>query len=144
MSQRRRERAYEIIWLIRRTFRAMGVKADEYLADADLSVADRAVLEFLHPQLELSVPEIARRYDVSRQHVQVTVNALVTKGLLRSVENPKHKRSRLMRLSGLGRDTFEEIRRNESAVVDRIFRDVPDDALETTHETLKALLQNLR
>jgi DNA-binding MarR family transcriptional regulator len=144
MSQRRRERAYEITWLIRRTFRAMGARADEYLADAELSVADRAVMEFLHPRRELSVPEIARRYDVSRQHVQVTVNALVTKGLLRSVENPKHKRSRLMRLSRLGRNTFEEIRRNESAVVDRIFRDVPDDALETTHETLKALLQNLR
>jgi len=144
MSQRRRERAYEITWLIRRTFRAMGARADEYLADAELSVADRAVMEFLHPRRELSVPEIARRYDVSRQHVQVTVNALVTKGLLRSVENPKHKRSRLMRLSRLGRNTFEEIRRNESAVIDRIFRDVPDDALETTHETLKALLQNLR
>jgi len=144
MMSRRREQAYEITWLIRRVFRAMAAKADEYLADAELSVADRAVLEFLHPRHELSVPEIARRYDVSRQHVQVTVNALVKKGLLRSVENPKHKRSRLMRLSSLGRDTFDEIRRNESTVVDRIFRDVPDDALGTTHETLRTLLQNLR
>ena len=55
----------------------MGAQADDYLADTGLSAADRAVMEFLYPEEELSVPDIARRYDVSRQHVQVTVNGLV-------------------------------------------------------------------
>lgn len=143
MAQQRFDRAYEVTWLIRRLFRAMGARADDYLADADLSAADRAVMEFLYPQHELSVPEIARRYDVSRQHVQVTVNALLVKGLLRSVDNPKHKRSRLIRLSSLGRDSFDEIRRNESVIVEQIFDDVSDEALEATRETLKGLLQKL-
>jgi len=144
MAQQRFDRAYEVTWLIRRLFRAMGARADDYLADADLSAADRAVMEFLYPQHELSVPEIARRYDVSRQHVQVTVNALLVKGLLRSVDNPKHKRSRLIRLSSLGRDSFDEIRRNESVIVEQIFDDVSDEALEATRETLKGLLKKLR
>lgn len=143
MAQQRAAKSYEVIWLIRRLFRAMAAQADEYLADAELSAADRAVMEFLYPQHELSVPEIARRYKVSRQHVQVTVNALVTRGMLRSLENPQHKRSRLIRLSGLGRDTFNEIRHNEAAIVERIFSGISADALETTHATLNALLKEL-
>jgi len=144
MPQQNTDSAYEVTWLIRRLFRAMGAQADDYLADSGLSAADRAVMEFLYPEDELSVPDIARRYDVSRQHVQVTVNGLVNKGLVRSVPNPKHKRSRLIRLSRLGRDSFAEIRRNESAVVQHLFAGVSDDALETTRTTLTTLLNKIR
>ena len=143
MSAKRADRAYEITWLIRRLFRAMAAEADRYLADSDLSAADRAVMEFLYPEEQLSVPDIARRYDVSRQHVQVTVNNLLQRGLLRSIENPKHKRSRLIRLSSLGRDSFAEIRRNEAALIDQLFADIPDAALATTHLTLESLHEKL-
>ena len=143
MPQHQTEKAYEVTWLVRRLFRAMAAQADDYLADANLSVADRAIMEFLYPREELSVPDIARRYDVYRQHVQVTVNGLVARGLLRSVANPRHKRSRLIRLSALGRDSFEEIRRNESAVVQHLFDSISDDALNTTQATLKALLKKI-
>jgi DNA-binding MarR family transcriptional regulator len=144
MPQQNIDRAYEVTWLIRRLFRAMGAQADDYLADTGLSAADRAVMEFLYPEEELSVPDIARRYDVSRQHVQVTVNGLVSKGLVRSIPNPKHKRSRLIRLSSLGRDSFEEIRRSEIAVVQHLFGGISDDALNTTQATLTALLKKIR
>jgi len=143
MSKARESRSYEVTWLVRRLFRAMTVAANRYLADADLSAADRAVMEFLYPDIELSVPDVARRYDVSRQHVQVTVNALIARGLLRSVPNPRHKRSRLIRLSAPGRDCFAEIRRNEGEVIERLFADVPNDAIETTRDTLRTALQNL-
>jgi DNA-binding MarR family transcriptional regulator len=142
MSTPRIDRAYEVTWLVRRLFRALAAEADRYLADVELSAADRAVMEFLHPRHELSVPEIARRYSVSRQHVQVIVNALVARGLLRSAENPQHKRSRLIRLSDEGRIAFNEIRQNEAAVIEQIFCDVSDDALEITRKTLQALLKN--
>lgn len=144
MPQQKADKAYEVIWLIRRLFRAMAAQADDYLADAELSAADRAVMEFLYPHDELSVPDIARRYDVSRQHVQVTVNQLVARGLLRSIANPRHKRSRLIRLSGLGRETFAEIRRNESAIVQRLFDGISDDALSATQTTLSTLLNKIR
>ena len=138
------ENAYEVTWLVRRLFRAMAAEADRYLAESELSAADRAVMEFLYPEEGLSVPDIARRYDVSRQHVQVTVNGLIQRGLLRGDANPKHKRSRLIRLSDLGRASFEEIRRNESVVIDRLFAGISEEALTTTGETLKTLLQQMR
>jgi DNA-binding MarR family transcriptional regulator len=144
MTTQRPDQTYEVTWLIRRLFRAMSARADQYLAEADLSAADRAVMEFLTTSDALSVPEIARRYDVSRQHIQVTVNALLAKGLLRSVDNPKHKRSRLVRLSSLGRDSFEEIRRNETAVIEELFADIPDQSLAITQDTLASVLKRLR
>jgi DNA-binding MarR family transcriptional regulator len=144
MTTQRLDQTYEVTWLIRRLFRAMGARADQYLAEAELTAADRAVMEFLYMSDALSVPEIARRYNVSRQHIQVTVNALLARGLLRSVENPKHQRSRLVRLSSLGRDSFEEIRRNETAFVEKIFADIADESLFVTKATLASLLQRLQ
>ena len=138
------EQAYEITWLIRRVFRAMASAADQYLEDSGLSAADRAVMEFLYPDEQLSVPDIARRYDVSRQHVQVTVNSLVKRGLLRFDVNPRHKRSKLVRLSELGRESFAEIRRNEEAIVERLFGGIPGDALLATQQTLQSLHDKLK
>ena len=144
MPTSRRAIAYEITWLVRRLFRTMAAAADDYLEDADLSAAERAVMEFLYPDQKLTVPAIAARYDVSRQHVQVLVNGLVQKGLVRAEINPQHKRSPLIRLSALGRDSFAEIRDNETAVIDRVFRGVSGDALKTTRETLETIYQHLK
>jgi DNA-binding MarR family transcriptional regulator len=144
MTAARNDQAYEVTWLVRRLFRAMGARANLYLADSDLTANDRAVMEFLYASDPLSVPDIARRYDVSRQHIQITVNALLERGLLRSIENPNHKRSRLLRLSSLGRDTFEEIRRNEAALISDALETISDEALATTRATLASLLHHFR
>ena len=136
--------AYNVTWLVRRLFRAMAELADQYLHDAGLTVADRAVMEFLYPDAELSVPDIARRYQVSRQHVQVTVNGLVERGLLNGTENPRHKRSPLIRLSDLGRATFDEIRNRESTLLDELFSGIEIADIATTKRTLEALLTKLR
>ncbi|MEJ2127289.1 MAG: MarR family transcriptional regulator [Woeseiaceae bacterium] len=138
------EQAYEITWLIRRVFRGMATAADRYLEESGLSAADRAVMEFLYPEQQLSVPDIARRYQVSRQHVQVTVNSLLQRGLLTSTTNPKHKRSRLIALSQLGRKSFAEIRRNETAEIDKLFAGISAEALDVTRETLTSLYDQLK
>lgn len=135
--------AYRLTWLVRRLFRAMAERADAYLGDAGLTAADRAVMEFLDPHAELSVPDIARRYQVSRQHVQVTVNRLLERGLVRSGDNPRHKRSPLIRLSELGRSTFAEIRANEGRLLDQLFADIEIADIATTRRTLEHLLDRL-
>jgi DNA-binding MarR family transcriptional regulator len=130
---------YEVTWLVRRLFRAMAQVADGCLRVHGLSAADRAVLEFLYPDTALSVPEIARRYQVSRQHVQVTVNRLVQEGFLETQANPRHKRSPLIALTRIGRDTFTKIRHVETKHVDAMFAGIPDDDVETTRRTLEAI-----
>ena len=135
---------YEITWLIRRVFRALAARADQYLAESGLTAAERAVLEFLHPDQALSVPAIARRYDVSRQHIQVTVNGLIDKGLVRRGENPRHKRSALIRLTGEGQNLFVRIRDNEAQIITALFAGITDPDLEATHRTLRTLYTNLK
>lgn len=135
--------AYKVTWLIRRLFRAMADTANVYLHDAGLTAADRAILEFLHPDAELTVPQIARRYQVSRQHVQVTINGLLDKGLVRSTVNPQHKRSTLMQLTDAGRETFASIRATETRVIDELFSNVEIADVATTRRTLETLLGRL-
>jgi len=136
--------AYKVTWLIRRLFRAMAERADNYLRDSGLTAADRAVMEFLYPDAQLTVPDIARRHQVSRQHVQVTANRLLEEGLLCSDSNPQHKRSPLLRLSDLGNDTFTEIRRNESVLLDELYSDIEIADIATTRRTLEALLGHIK
>lgn len=136
--------AYKVTWLIRRLFRAMADAANAYLRDTGLTAADRAILEFLHPDAALTVPQIARRYQVSRQHVQVTINGLVDRGLVLSTVNPQHKRSALMQLSDAGRETFARIRATETRVIDELFSNVEIADVATTKRTLEMLLNRLQ
>ena len=140
MAESNTDTGYEVIWLVRRLFRSLADTADNYLKDDDLTAADRAVMEFLYPNEKLSVPSIAGKYRVSRQHVQVTVNRLRSTGLVRAETNPHHKRSQLIRLSGLGRETFAEIRRNEAAIVRKLFADLAQDEIDVTRRSLQTLL----
>ena len=134
---------YQITWLVRRLFRALAGMADEYLGELGITAADRAVLEFLSLGEPLPVPEIAARYDVSRQHVQVTVNRLLDKGLVTVKPNPSHKRSPLIAISTDGRHLFSRIRRREKKLVDDLFRDIPASSQQATRRTLQKLYARL-
>jgi len=134
---------YEIVWLVRRLFRALAQKAGENLAGKGISVADRAVMEFLNPDARLSVPEIAARYQVSRQHVQATVNSLLGKGLVVARNNPRHKRSPLIALTPKGRKLFGAVLDADAAAVEALFADLPRDQVEITRQTLQHLFSKL-
>lgn len=135
--------AYQIVWLIRRLFRALAQKSDDNLHDLGISVADRAVMEFLHPDETLSVPEIAERYQVSRQHVQVTVNNLSDAGILVAEVNPRHKRSPLIALTNKGKRMFRTIRTRDTKIIKRLFSNVPEKDRRITQKTLETLLAEL-
>jgi len=134
---------YQVVWLVRRLFRALAQKAGENLGQYELTVADRAVMEFLYPHEQLSVPEIASRYRVSRQHVQVTVNSLRDTGLLESRPNPRHKRSSLMKLSDNGGELFARILEKDTETVEMLFSEIPVEDRKATRRTLETLLREL-
>lgn len=136
--------AYQIIWLTRRLFRALAQKSDASLQDLGISVADRAVMEFLYPDGQLSVPEIAERYQVSRQHVQVTVNGLLQGGILVTKSNPRHKRSPLITLTSKGKGMFGVIRTRDKKAVKELFSKIPLKDQSVTQKTLAALLAELK
>jgi len=135
--------AYQIIWLTRRLFRALAQKSDDSLQDLGISVADRAVMEFLHPDQTLSVPEIAERYQVSRQHVQVTVNSLSDARILVAKVNPRHKRSPLISLTDKGKTMFRRIKTRDTRIIKTLFSSVTEQDRRITRKTLATLLTEL-
>jgi len=56
-----------------------------------------------------TVPDMARSRPVSRQHCQTIVNSLEVQGLVEFVENPKHKRSQLVRVTRSGRAHYARL-----------------------------------
>jgi DNA-binding MarR family transcriptional regulator len=57
-----------------------------------------------------TVPELARARPVSRQHCQTIANGLVEQGLAEFVDNPRHKKSKLLRITKKGRARYEAMR----------------------------------
>jgi DNA-binding MarR family transcriptional regulator len=69
------------------------------------------VLRSLIKEGEQTVPEMARTRPVSRQHCQTICNALEAQGLVEFIENPKHKKSKLVRATKKGRDRFQSMKK---------------------------------
>jgi DNA-binding MarR family transcriptional regulator len=134
---------YKIIWLIRRLFRALSQKSSENLEGFGISVADRAVMEFLYPDKRLSVPEIAEKYNVSRQHVQVTVNSLLESKLTVTKDNPRHKRSPHIMLNAKGRELFNSVLKKDEEAVELLFSHISKNKVQITRQTLQSLLNEL-
>jgi len=137
------EALYQVIWLIRRLFRALAQKSSENLSAFGISVADRAVMEFLYPEKKMSVPEIAEQYKVSRQHVQATVNSLHAQGLVETHDNPRHKRSSHIQLTEKGRKLFATVLRKDEQVIQQLFSHLSESDVQITHRTLKSILVKL-
>jgi DNA-binding MarR family transcriptional regulator len=66
----------------------------------------------------MTVPEMARTRPISRQHCQTMCNALEAQGLVEFVDNPKHKRSKLVRPTKKGRARFESMRKQFAVLHD--------------------------
>ena len=143
MSKAVKSEPYQVIWLIRRLFRALSQKSNEILEGLGISVADRAVMEFLYPDKMLSVPEIAEQYKVSRQHIQATVNSLLEAGLVVTKDNPRHKRSPFIVLNAKGRELFGEILRKDEEAVEVLFSRISKSSVRVTRQTLQSLLNEL-
>jgi predicted DNA-binding transcriptional regulator len=92
----------------------MGDAANRYLADLGITAAERAIMEFLIRDQKLTVPDIAKRYKVSRQHVQVTVNSL-----------------------------FRRIGRHDEGLLNKVFEGIADTDARKTRKTLETMLSNL-
>ncbi len=143
MSEINSKEIYQVTWLIRRAFRLMGTRVDQYLKDLDISACDRSVMDYLYPDQKLSVPQIADLYDVSRQHIQSIVNSLLERQIVELHENPKHKRSPLISLSSSGLKLYKEIRKRDDKAFTCLFCDIKKSDNKTTKKTLKKLVERL-
>jgi DNA-binding MarR family transcriptional regulator len=102
-----------------------------------VTIAMRGVLELLTREGPASVPAIATQRNVSRQHIQVLVNDLVALGLVRLGDNPSHKRSKLVAITGKGERLFAAMRKREAKVFESAMRRLAVGRLRQATQTLR-------
>lgn len=120
--------------------RAIG---EEIHKHAGLSGAMRGVLRDLNKVGPQTVPQLARRRPVTRQHIQAITNDLQEMGLVELADNPAHKRSKLVRLTPSGKQALREIHEREATFVSRTEVPVSTSELNTASRVLARLRETL-
>jgi len=108
-----------------------------------MTVGVRAVLDQLHRDGECTVPQMARHQVLSRQFVQRMVNDARAQGYVELVDNPAHARSRLVRLTPLGRAAIDAVLEREHRLMRAVEGDLTRADLETTQRVLRHMLAHL-
>ena len=119
---------------VRLLYHRMVQVAEEIHSDEPVTLGMRAVLEFLLKNGPTTVPEIARSRFVTRQHIQTLVNELRAGDFVTLEDNPSHRRSSLVTLTGEGARMIRRMRRRE----DQLYRDTdlglnPEQLAASTH-----------
>lgn len=60
-----------------------------------------------------TVAQIARHFESTRQGALFLVNALLKEGFVELIDNPEHKRAKLVRFTESGRAAFDEVSRRQ-------------------------------
>ena len=85
-----------------------------------------------------SVAAIARGLGLTRQSVQRIADRLETDGLVTFLENPAHRRARLVALTGRGRSAFDWITRRQVAWANYVGQRVGEANIDRTLKGLRA------
>ncbi len=133
-----------VILDIRLCFNLLRARADEMHKDLGVNASMRAVMESLAAAGEKTVPDIARGRGVSRQHIQVIVNALIKEDLTLTRDNPADKRTFLVSLTEKGRDVFDQIKKREEEELQRLSAGLSAKELDTVLNTVNKLNTTLR
>ncbi|MGF0311420.1 MarR family winged helix-turn-helix transcriptional regulator [Rhodococcus sp. IEGM1428] len=90
----------------------------------------------------LPVADIARRVGLglARQSVQRTANLLVDKGWAVYVDNPHHRRAKLLEPTSKGRETVAALRDAQHAWSEAVGAAVGEDELRSFADTLEKIL----
>jgi DNA-binding MarR family transcriptional regulator len=106
-----------------------------------------SVLRLLKVNGAQTVPQIARYRYVPRQSVQKLANEMLADGVIELVNNPAHKRSKLLRLTSKGEAVFAEMSDRIAALSETLAAQGDADQLQNAvtvvrhlHEQLRAML----
>lgn len=124
-------------------FHRLRAAAEQVHAQGEISAGLRGVLRDLERLGPQTVPQMARRRPVSRQHIQVLVNRLVEDGHVELIPNPAHKRSHLVRLTARGESLVVAMNRREEKLLGNLKIGVTEKNLRGVAEVLRKVRESL-
>jgi DNA-binding MarR family transcriptional regulator len=91
-----------------------------------------------------TVPQIARSRPASRQHIQKLANEMVAEGVIEFIDNPAHRRSKLLRLTPKGNAIFQEISARIAQVAEGLGEGMDAEELAISVRVLRQLGERLK
>lgn len=95
-------------------------------------------------QAPLTVAQIARNMGLQRQSVQRLANVLGTEGLVQFVENPHHKRAKLVELTNGGQTTLKKVKRVQVKWANQISAGIREREVQSAVDVLREFGKRLK
>jgi len=129
----------EVLDEVRLLFHRAGQVGERLHRRERLTMGRRGVLEFVHRNGPSTVPGIAARRFVSRQHIQMLVHGLLERRLVELATNPAHRRSALVALTPAGRQTIQRMKARERRLAAGLDPGLGPARLRSAARTLRRL-----
>ncbi len=130
---------YESVQITRPLLRHITAAVEAGLSGTGISVGMRAVLEVLHRNGPMTVPEMTARLQLKRQFVHKMASEAATAGLLEALPNPAHRRANYFGVTARGRAAITRIRDAETQRLKQFLAHVPKGDIEAHARVQKAL-----
>ena len=92
----------------------------------------------------LTVPQIARMRPTSRQRMQRLADELAAEGLVEFIDNPKHRRSRLVRLTRKGDARYQRLSARFLAIASTMGADLSEAGIRRATEVVREISEESR
>src|SRR5215208_1905363 len=92
----------------------------------------------------LTVPQIAQMRPTSRQRMQRLADELAAEGLVEFIDNPKHRRSKLVRLTSKGEARYREFSARFLAIASTMGVGLSDAEIRKTIEIVRRLSDDVK
>ncbi len=133
-----------LIWELRRAFRELADAADQHLLPLGIRAAERVFLEFLAREQDAnSLSQLARKYSVSRQHIQQTLRRLPHPEWVEECADPADQRTILLRLSPQGKSIWKKIQAADREFLRRLAKRLPPGRVLAATAALRQLRSEL-
>lgn len=91
----------------------------------------------------MTVPQIARMRPVSRQRIQRLADDMAAEGLIEFIDNPAHKRSKLLRLTAKGEEAHAALTAQVESLAVALSKDLAEEDLRAAAATLSQVKERL-
>lgn len=92
----------------------------------------------------LTVPQIAQMRPTSRQRMQRLADELAAEGLVEFIDNPRHRRSKLVRLTRKGNARYRELSARLLAIASTMGTDLSEADIRKTTEIVRRLSEETK
>ena len=133
----------ELLNEIAYTYFPLRAAGDAMTARFGQTTAEWGLMRSLSEKGPMTVAKLARSRPIARQWIQRLANQLTTDGLIEFVDNPDHKRAKLMRITPSGQKLLQRIGAAYEIWIGEMERDFDERAVRVTLDLLSRLRQRL-